>query len=87
MLDIKITFSFDGGIFFINKTFPLASVLRLCAFFFSYFFVFSNVRWSIHQTAYFQVPLPILLLGYSGRFIRPIGCASYLPFRIRLCTL
>jgi len=36
---------------------------------------------------YTQVTLAILRLGDSGRFIRPIVCASYLPFRIRLCTL
>jgi hypothetical protein len=37
MLDIKITFPFNGGMFFINNAFTWASVLRLCAFFFSYF--------------------------------------------------
>jgi len=35
---------------------------------------------------FYDFPLSILL-GYPGRFIGPIVCASYLPFRIRLCTL
>jgi len=66
-----------SAIFRMNKTFPCASVLRLCAFFFSFsLFVFFQCPVRYPSTPYTQVTLPVLRFGYSGRFIRPIVCRA-----------
>jgi len=63
--------------FFHGQDVYLCQHFPIVRFFFSYFFyvIFFSARLGIHQTACLQATVPILHLGYSGRFIRPIVCA------------